>query len=53
MGKHDRIAVLGKLVLSLSSDVWKKREKEKGREGENREWVKGVTAAPYQKNKEN
>lgn len=62
MGKHDRIAVLGMLVLSFSSDVWRDREgkggKEKERERqterrEKREWVKGVTAAPYEKNKEN
>lgn len=32
MGKHDRTAVLGMLVLSFSSDVWRNGEKEKGRE---------------------
>lgn len=59
--------MLGMPVLSFSSDLWRKREEEKGRETdrqtergehfpahrEKREWVKGVTAAPYQKNKEN
>ena len=58
MGKHDRIAVSGKPVLSFPSDLWRKREGEKGREtdrqterGEERERLKAVTAAPYQ-NKE-
>lgn len=57
MGKHDRIAVLGMLVLSFSSDVWRDREgkggKEKERERQTERREKGVTAAPYEKNKEN
>lgn len=65
MGKHDRMLCWGCLFYLFPLICGEREGKRKGERQTNREekrlpansnkseWVKGVTAAPYQKNKEN
>lgn len=62
MGRHDRTVVLGMLISSFFSLMYARKKNVRKKEGERQtnrkerkktEWVRGATAALYQKHKEN